>query len=532
MSDAYDALVIGSGHNGLALGAYLARSGLEVAVLERRHEEGGGLCTEELTRPGFLHNLHANYHTFVDLAPPQRDLELARHGLQYVRPPVQMASVFDDGTALTVHTDLERTCASIARFSSRDADTFERLAREAHGYVNLLLATLMYQPPMPVKELTRALALFGVEDRSEFLSVRLRREPIDAFLDRHFEHPKVKAHLAFHAAVCGYASDVPGLAMSFPLLVGKIDNWHICVGGSHRLAHVLWRDLAQHGGVLLVDAEVERVALEAGRAVGVVLADGRELEARRLVVSTVDVEQTLLRFLPEDALSPALVEAARRNVRHQPWSLFSVHLALAEPPRYAAAAFDPDVDRAFVVNLGYASSEELDADWRTVRAGRLPLPCHPNAAVNTLFDPSDAPEGCYTGLLRQVAPYELADGGPGAWDGLARFYGERCLEAWRRHAPNLEGEVVLDWVPYTPADIPRKLVNMVRGDWMMGEVALENMLDRRPLPELAQYRTPVEGLYLAGSTQHPHGFITFAPAYNALQVIAADIGLDPWWLDD
>jgi phytoene dehydrogenase-like protein len=530
--DAYDAVVIGSGHNGLALGAYLARSGLEVAVLERRHEEGGGLCTEELTRPGFLHNLHANYHTFVDLAPPQRDLELARHGLEYVRPPVQMASVFEDGTALTVHTDLERTCESIARFSPRDADTFGRLSREAHGYVNLLLATLMYQPPMPVKELTRALALFGVEDRSEFLSVRLRREPIDAFLDRHFEHPKVKAHLAFHAAVCGYASDVPGLAMSFPLLVGKIDNWHVCIGGSHRLAHVLWRDLAQHGGVLLVDAEVERVAVEDGRAVGVVLTDGRELSARRLVASTVDVEQTLLRFLPEGTLPPALAEAARRDVRHQPWSLFSLHVALAEPPRYAAAAFDPDVDRAFVVNLGYASSEEIDADWRAVRRGRLPVPCHPNAAVNTLFDPSDAPAGCYTGLLRQVAPYELAEGGAGAWDGLARFYGERCLEAWRRHAPNLDGDAVLDWVPYTPADIPRKLVNMVRGDWMMGEVSLENMLDRRPLPELAQYRTPVERLYLAGSTQHPHGFVTFAPAYNALQVIAADLGLDPWWLDD
>ncbi len=531
MRDVYDAVIIGSGHNGLALGAYLARSGLDVVVLERRHEEGGGLCTEELTLPGFLHNVHANYHTFVDLAPPQQDLALVDHGLEYVRPDVQMASVFDDGTALTVHTDLDKTCESIARFSEADAETFRRLYTEAHGYVNLLLGTLMYQPPMSMKELTRALSVFGVEDRSEFLSVKLRRETIDAFLDQHFTHPKVKAHLAFHGAVCGYANDVPGLAMSFPLLVGKIDNWHLCVGGSHRLAHVLWRDLAQHGGVLVSDAEVASIAVDGGRAVGVALADGTELTARRAVISTVDVEQTFGRLLPAEAVPTELATSVEHDLLHQPWSLFSVHLAMAEPPHYEAAAFDPDVDRAWVVNLGYASTEELDADWRAVRAGELPAGCRPNAAVNTLYDPSDAPEGCYTGLLRQIAPYGLAGKGPAAWDEIGHWYGRRCIEAWRRFAPNLGDGAVLDWVPYTPADIPRKLRNMVQGDWMMGEVSLANMLDRRPLPELAQYRTPVEGLYLAGSTQHPHGFITFAPAYNALQVIADDLGLEAWWRD-
>ncbi|MDA8367054.1 MAG: hypothetical protein M0Z62_08870, partial [Actinomycetota bacterium] len=165
------------------------------------------------------------------------------------------------------------------------------------------------------------------------------------------------------------------------------------------------------------------------------------------------------------------------------------------------------------------------------RAGELPGMCRPNAAVNSLFDPSDAPEGHYTGLLRQIAPYALAGKGPAAWDEIGHWYGRRCIEAWRRFAPNLGEGAILDWVPYTPADIPRKLRNMVQGDWMMGEVSMANMLDRRPLPELAQYRTPVDGLYMAGSTQHPHGFITFAPAYNALQVIADDLGLEAWWRD-
>jgi len=120
------------------------------------------------------------------------------------------------------------------------------------------------------------------------------------------------------------------------------------------------------------------------------------------------------------------------------------------------------------VNLGYASPEDLDDGWRLVRAGGLPAP-RPNAAVNTLYDPTDAPPGCYTGLLRQFAPYALADGGEGEWDSVAGWYGRRCVEAWRHYAPNLTEDAILDWVPYTPLEIARKMVNMVRGDWMMGE---------------------------------------------------------------
>lgn len=528
MRDACDVVIIGAGHNGLTLGAYLARSGVDVVVLERRHEEGGGLCTEELTRPGFLHNVHANYHTFVDMAPPVRDLEVREHGVEYVRPEVQMASIFDDGTALCVHDDLDRTCASMARFSEQDAETFRRLYSEAHGFVDLLLGTLMYQPPLSVKELTHALASFGVGDRSEFLSVKLRRETINEFLDQHFTHPKVKAHLAFHGAICGYTNDVSGLAIGFPLLVGKIDNWHLCVGGSHRLAHALWRDLAQHGGVMISDAEVSSVVVDDGRAVGVVLAGGEEILARRAVVSTVDVEQTFLSFVDPAALDAEFRTRVATEVVHKDWTLFSVHVAMSEAPAYAAAEFDPDVDRAWVVNLGYGAPQDLNDDWRTIRDGQLPDP-RPNAAVNSLYDPTDAPEGHFTGLLRQFAPFALDGAGAGEWETLGRWYGRRCLDAWRSFAPNLTDEAILDWAPFTPLDIARKLPNMVQGDWMMGEISLANLLDQRPLPELGQYRTPIDRLYMAGSTQHPHGFITFGPAYNALQVVAEDLGIDPWW---
>lgn len=526
----YDVVIIGAGHNGLTLGSYLARSGLSVGIVERRAEEGGGLCTEELTLPGFLHNVHANYHTFVGLAPAFEDLDLEGHGLKYVRPEVQMASVYPDGTALTIHTDIEKTCESLGRFSSKDADTFHRLYTEAHGYVDLLLETLMYEPPMTLNELTKALTVFGVDARSEFLEVNLRRMSINEFLDKHFESPKIKAHLAFHAAVCGYTNDVKGLGVSFPLLVGKIDNWNLCVGGSHRLAHILWRDFAKNGGVIHVQQAVEKILVDGGKAVGVRTYDGTEFRASKAVVSTVDLKQTFLEFVDKSDLDTEFigkVEDAEAN-KHKFWSLFTVHLAMTEPPQYAAAEFDPDVDKAWVVNLGYDSLDALNEDWNLIRNNKAPYP-RPNAAVNTLYDPLDAPDGCYTGLLRQFAPYALESGGASAWDTYSELYADHCVDVWRSYAPNLTDDKFLGRFPYSPLDIERKMVNMVRGDWMMGEISNDNLLDKRPFAELAEYRTPVKGLYMGGSTQHPHGFITFGPGYNVLQVMADDLGIDKWW---
>ncbi len=522
----FDAIIIGAGHNGLTLAAYLARTGLSVAVFERRGEEGGGLCTEELTLPGFLHNVHANYHTFVGLAPAFRHLGLFEQGVEYAHPEVQMASVFDDGRALCIHTDIERTCASIGRFSERDAETFQRLKTEARQYVDMMLETFMYGPPVGMNDLTKALVTFGMEGRSEFLEAKLRGSSIAQFLDRHFESDQVKAHLAFHGAICGYSTDQKGLAVGFPLLVGKIDNWQVCLGGSHRLAHALWRDLAAHGGVVYVQSEVTRIVTDGGRAVGVELWDGRVVEARQLVASSIDAEHTFGRMLEGEAAAEP-IRARLGEVRHLPWSLFSVHLALDAAPRYEAAAFDPDVDRAWVMNLGHSKPQDLIDDWAAVREGRLPDP-RPNAAVNSLFDPYDAPPGQFTGLLRQIVPAAPDGGTADAWDDVKHDYARRCVEAWQSKAGNL-GDAVLSTAIDTPADITRKLVNMIDGDWMGGDISLQSMLDQRPLPELSGYRTPVERLYMCGASQHPHGFITFAPGYNALQVIAGDLDLEPWW---
>lgn len=157
---------------------------------------------------------------------------------------------------------------------------------------------------------------------------------------------------------------------------------------------------------MIADAEVDRILVDGGRAVGVRLSDGEEIEARRLVASTVSAEQTFLEFLDESVVGADLAHKVRHEIAHKDWSLFSVHLAMGALPHYEAAAFNPDVDRAWVVNLGVDSTDHFDTDWKTIRAGGLVSP-QPNAAVNTLYDPTDAPEG--------VPPACCASSPPTTW---------------------------------------------------------------------------------------------------------------------
>jgi phytoene dehydrogenase-like protein len=271
---------------------------------------------------------------------------------------------------------------------------------------------------------------------------------------------------------------------------------------------------------------VSRIITENGRAVGVRLWDDSEVRARHLVASSADVEQTFQQLLDAKSLPEAFVKGLE-SCEHMDWSFFTAHLAMREAPHYTAAAFDPDIDRAWVMNVGYESLEDVNQHWQQIRAGKIPDP-KPNCAVNSLYDPTDAPEGCYTGLIRQFAPFSLAEGGPEAWDEMGTVYGQRCIDRWAEYAPNIK-DAVIEWTPFTPLDVTRRIPNMVQGDWMGGLISLDNMLTERPFAELSQYRTPYQGLYMCGATQHPHGFITFAPAYNALAAIAEDYHLSRWW---
>ena len=379
--------------------------------------------------------------------------------------------------------------------------------------------------------MTKAMSTWKVEDKTEFFRARLRAMTINEFLNQHFENDKIKTMLAFHAAICGYYTDQVGLASSFPFMLGKIDNWQIAIGGSHRLAHALWRQMRRNNVTLLPASPVSTILVEEGRAVGVRLDDGREYYAEKVVASSLDLDQTFNHFLSSDDV-PDEIRQEIADYEYQDGSLFSVHLALDKIPTYKAASFDPDINQAWVLNLGYETLEDLNNDWGAIRKGQPPEQPKLNVAVNSMFDLTDAPEGKATGLIRVFAPYGIGEKGAGGWEtSFKEVYMERCIRKWQEYCADFSDADIIDAKPYTPLDISQKLVNMRQGDWMVGKIAENNLLINRPNLQLSQYRTPIKGLYLCGSCTHPHGFITFGPGYNALQVIADDYNLEKWWIE-
>lgn len=516
----FDGVVIGGGHNGLTCAAYMARAGLQVAVVERNGALGGGCSTAEVTLPGFRHNLHSNYHYFEE-GPVPRDLELSRYGLRYVYPDVQHAMVFRDGTAVTIHRDPERTAASFARFSRPDAESYrelhEKFAVKARDFVNQVLYS---RPLTPAQMADRVTGPIGRE------MLGYGRLSLYEAVDQHFEDERVRCIFKFflHAIAL---ENLPNLGGFFPRLLSRLTRLGLPIGGADAVPRALGRVVEEHGGRLITGKHVERIVVKGGRAAGVQLEGGEVIEARRFVASGVDAPQTI-RMAGEEHFGEPVVSALR-GFRWAGHSLVTLHLALSEPPDYAAARFDPDVNRAFLMVMGGDCGEDLEANLAQVRRGELPDQFLGNGCTNTLFDPSLAPPGKHTSFWWPFAPYELRGGGAEAWEERREEVTRRILAEWREFAPNLDERRVLGAYLFTPRDIERSCINMVRGSHHVGAYLPTQLGASRPTPELSQYRTPVEGLYLCGSSSHSGGSVSGSPGYNCASTLAEDLELKRWW---
>ncbi len=519
----FEGVIVGAGHNSLTLGAYLAKAGVRIAVIERNPEIGGGCTTEEVTLPEFRHNLHSNFYIGIEDAPLHEDLELHRYGFRHIIPPVQNAAVFRDGTSVIIHRDIEKTCESFARFSKKDAETFrtlhDRYAVRMRGVIN----SILYSQPMPPDELRDRIR---GEVGAEFLGYA--GLSMNEAVDRHFEEERIRVlfKLYLHAIT---VENVPGTGLFFPLVVSNSTRISLPVGGSLTFPLALARIIKENGGKIIKGRTVERIVVEDGEARGVELDDGSALEATRFVASGIDAPRTI-RMAGEEHFSEDVVGKIR-NWKWGSHSLLTLHLALNEAPRYLSEGFDPDVSRAFNVFIGAENSGEIDGCMDEMKEGRFPSQPMGNGSCNTLFDPGYAPEGKHLAFWWPFAPYHLKDGeggGPEDWDARKTEYAARVLDAWRQYAPNLTEKNVLATFLFTPLDISRRNLNMVQGSVRMGAYYPDQLGFNRPHPELSHHRTPVKGLFLCGSSNHGGG-VNGAPGYNAANTIAQDLGLKRWW---
>lgn len=515
-----DGIVIGGGHNGLICAAYMARAGLHVAVIERNPEIGGGCTTEEVTLPGFRHNLHSNFYVGCADAPLFRDLELDRHGFSLILPPVQRGITFRDHTCLVVHRDPEKTAASIARFSESDAETYRKLYGRYAVRMRPLLLSLVYSPPLPSDELKARIRGHEGEELLAYASLTMNEA-----IEKTFENDKVRSFIkmVIHSAT---VENVPGTGVFFPMAISGLAMAALPVGGSVQLPRALARSIEADGGEVLRGRTVTKIEVSSGEARAVVLEDGERWEARKFIAGGIDAPQTL-RLLGEKALPETVV----RKLQGWNWgahTLCTLHLALNEPPRYLSSSFDPDIDRTYDVHFGAESGEEITENFNEVHRGKFPLRPMGNGACNSLFDPTYAPHGKHTAFWWVWARHALKAGGAAAWDTMREEAARRLLEAWRGYAPNLTDDNVLKTYVYTPLDISRRNLNMVQGSQRGGGYTADQIGVNRPHPLLSGFRTPVRGLFLCSSSCHGGG-LNGGPGYIAANVIAEDLGVRPFW---
>jgi phytoene dehydrogenase-like protein len=521
MTKTFDGIIIGSGQHGLVLGGYLARQGLDILVLERRMMFGGGLSTVEPGPPGFYQNPHSINHFNISKTPWYRDLELET-AVKYVTPQYDFAQPHADGTALVFSRDIDETCASIARFSKKDAETFREWNKRADEISNEIFLAERYSEPLSEEDRNELLAQSAVG--RDFLEI-IERQPLD-LVNELFESERVRLLLLFKLSLFGTVlydavskkSPMGAAIRGFDLAAG----YEVCVGGSWNLARALMENFIRYGGTYVNHAEVERIVVEGNRATGVELVDGRSFRATQFVASTLDVGQTFHRLVGDEQLP----ETYRRKVddfKPTEWTLFGIHLALKEHPLYTAASFDPNINKALKYNIGCESMEQLFALHEEVAEGKVPSRVSFGTGHITIFDPSQAPAGCATAYGWHAMPY-APDGDPASIEAVKHEFAERMLEVWREYAPNLTPDNVLHTWIYTANDYSREIINMVRGDIFMGSFAGDQTMWNH-----FGYRTPIEGLYMAGSPTHPGGAISGGGGYIASRVIAEDLGLEPWW---
>src|SRR5437899_6412090 len=345
----YDAIILGAGHNGLILQAYLGKAGMKTVAIERRAVAGGGLSTVEDPRQrGFLHNTHAFFLRAITAMPWYADLSLERHGAQLIEPELNVALITADGRALEWWTDIEKTIASFAAFSPRDAATLRRWHDEFIPIVAQILAPEARSPPLPPDDRRALLSRTSAGRRLLAVSAL---SPLE-FVEREFEHPTIKAGLLFFNGLREVDLRLPGFGHHIAALLASPAKAQMARGGSVALARALEAAVRESGGEIRLMTEPKRIVVEGGRAVGIETADGELIRARHLVASSLNPQQTFLDLLDPALLPREMRERAQRFQYNLLAPLFALHLDLAEPPRYRASADRDELARAFMVILG------------------------------------------------------------------------------------------------------------------------------------------------------------------------------------
>jgi phytoene dehydrogenase-like protein len=523
----YDAIIIGAGHNGLTSAAYLARAGLDVVVLERQPYIGGAAVSRELY-DGWT---YSNCSYVCSLMRPEimRELELSRHGLQVI-PYEGNVTMLTNGDSLVAHSDHDMFRREVARHSAHDAEAYDRYSRDVRRKCRYIRPMLLQTPPDPTSlkprdlmgmyDIGRHFADLGEAEMCEV--IRFWTMSAAEYLDEYFETDLMKAHLA-GSGIIGTALGPCSPGSAYVLLhhyMGEVDGhmgaWGFARGGMGAVSGAIASAFQEAGGEIRVDAPVDQIIVRDGQVEGVALVGGDEVRSK-VVLSNLDVKNTFLNVMdPADLPADFLHRVKHFKARGSSGKL---NIALDGVPYFPS--IPEGCSEVVGGDLGLLGTmEEVERaydDWKEGRWSRRPFL---DMMIPTLIDPTMAPPGKhYMSVFVQYAPPHLADG---EWDDENRkAFGDTVIDLISEFSPNFK-DLILDMEVRSPQDIENE-VGITEGNIFHGELTMDQLLFNRPVPGYAQYRGPVAGMYMCGSSNHPGGGVMGAPGFNAAREVLGDL---------
>ncbi|MEM6512061.1 MAG: NAD(P)/FAD-dependent oxidoreductase [Pseudomonadota bacterium] len=526
MSKRYDAIIVGAGHTGLTTAAFLAKAGLDVVCVEKNDYIGGAAVSRELYQDW----IYSNCSYVCSLLRPEiyRALELHRHGLQ-VTPYGGSVTFMENGDYFGSYDDPEVAYREMCRFSRRDADAYKHYKTDTLRQCRFIRDFLLTTPPDPTsfhpRDLMGLLAIgsgfaaMGDEGMAE--TIRFWTMSVADYLNEYFETDVIKAALS-GSGIIGTALGIHSPGTAYVLLHhymgdvdGNVGSWGFARGGMGAVSNALAGAFKEHGGELRTEAGVEAITSRDGKVTGVALENGDELSAR-LVVSAMDVRRTFLECVDERELPVSFVDRVRHfKIRGSSGKL---NIALDGLPSFPALPKDSPLkisDMHFLDSM--TRMERAYDDWK---AGTWSKDPYIDMLIPTTCDPTMAPPGKhFMSCFVQYCPYEIEGR---AWtEDERQQFASTVIDQIANHSPDFR-ELILHVEIRTPADIERE-IGITEGNIFHGELTMDQLLFNRPVPGYAQYRTPLKGLYLCGSSTHPGGGVMAAPGANAAREILRDL---------
>ena len=532
----YDFVIIGAGHNGLVCAAYLLKSGYSVALLEKRSIPGGAATTEELlpeAAPGFMFNRCAIDHEFIHLGPVVEELELEKYGLEYLFCDPTVFCPHPDGKYFLSHRSLEKTCAEIAQFNRRDAEKYEEFI-DFWQRLTKAIQPIFNAPPQAIfdilgnydaKSIQNLFSILGGPNKTLDLIRTMLTSPKD-LLEEYFDSEFIRAPLArlaseFGAPPSQKTISVGGMMMSMRHNPGMARPR----GGTGALIEALVKLVKTKGGAIFTDQNVQRILVDDGRAVGVQVQNGVEYRAKKGVISNIDAKRVFLQLMdPGDvnAVDKDLRERLDRRIVNNNETILRIDCALSEAPRFEEYNHR---DEYLIGSVLIADSvRQVEIAHQEPEVGNIP-DADPSfyAVVPTMRDPSMAPPGQHTLWIEFFAPYQIAGAegtgfaGTGWTDDLKNKVADRVIDKFADYAPNIKQSIIARNVE-SPAELGDRL-GAYKGNYYHLDMTLDQMVFFRPLPEIANYTTPLEGLFLTGAGTHPGGAISGMPGRNCARTV-------------